>query len=256
MTVLLAALFFLTAALYASVGFGGGSTYSALLVLNGVDYRLLPVLALACNIIVVTGGVVRFQKSGDLPLKRMYPFMIASIPAATLGGRLPISETLFVGLLGAALLASGLRLATQADPANSASSTGELPLPFALSVGGAIGLLSGIVGIGGGIFLAPILYMMRWGSPRAIAAASSLFILVNSLAGLVGQSLKLQQTDILPQLLPFWPLFIAVLVGGQIGSWAASASLQPKFIKRFTAILILYVAVRLLYRWGGLAGLV
>ena len=241
--------------LYAAVGFGGGSTYNALLVINGTDYRVLPAVALACNIIVVTGGVWRFSKVGLLPVRAMAPFLGASVPAALIGGRLPVSEVLFVGLLGAALLLSGIRLWMQNDPAKTDFEARHTPPVLALGVGGAIGLLSGVVGIGGGIFLAPILYALRWDSPRKIAAACSLFILANSLSGLLGQVLKLSDTALLALALPYWPLLPAVFIGGQIGSWLAAGKLNPKYLKRMTAVLILYVAVRLIYKWAGLAGL-
>jgi uncharacterized membrane protein YfcA len=163
MPVVLTAAFFITALLYASVGFGGGSTYNALLVLSGADYRLVPAIALICNVIVVTGGVWRFSRTGDLSASRLAPFLFASIPAAWIGGRLPISETTFIGLLGAALLVSGSHLALQRGSLESqpASHQRRIPAVFEASIGGAIGILSGLVGIGGGIFLAPVLYFLR-----------------------------------------------------------------------------------------------
>ena len=247
MTLALGLLFFLTAAVYASVGFGGGSTYNALLVLHGTDYRILPGIALVCNILVVTGGVIRFHFARQLEIRRLLPFLVTSIPAAWLGGRLPISETLFVGLLGGALLISGLYLAfersTEGKPVRDGAGLAGI-VPYA--TGAAIGLLSGLVGIGGGIFLAPVLYFMGWGTPRQIAAASSLFILLNSVSGLVGQAMKLQEAAVLDLAAPYWPLLPLVFVGGQIGSWMASRKLPPHIVKRLTAILLLYVAVRLL----------
>ncbi|MEN0654014.1 MULTISPECIES: sulfite exporter TauE/SafE family protein [Hyphobacterium] len=250
MTLLLVAAFFATALLYASVGFGGGSTYSALLIISGVDYRILPAIALVCNVIVVTGGVVRFRAAGELPIRQLLPYLVTSVPAAWIGGRLPISETLFVGLLGGALLVSGIHLALQKEQSRSRSmSRIAIPAPVGMAIGGAIGLLSGLVGIGGGIFLAPILYALGWGTPRQIAGASSLFILANSIAGLAGQISKLQDLEILAMAVPYWPLPLAVLFGGQIGSWFASRRLSPSIIRRLTAALILYVAIRLLLRW-------
>jgi hypothetical protein len=251
MTWSLPALFFVTAILYAAVGFGGGSTYNALLVLYGVDYRILPAVALACNIIVVTGGVWRFSKSGALSFKRLLPFVAASIPAAFIGGRLPISEQAFIAILGTALLLSGLRMLFLNPLEQTAASQMVRPNAWPLSalIGGAIGLISGLVGIGGGIFLAPILYFLKWGSARQIAAACSLFILLNSLSGLLGQVTKLNNAALLETALPFWPLLIAVFIGGQIGSWLGSDKLNPIWMKRMTAVLILYVAARLIWRW-------
>ena len=255
MLLFLSLLFFLTAGFYASVGFGGGSTYNALLALSGVDYRVLPAIALTCNIIVVIGGVFRFWKSGDLQVRAMLPFLLASIPAAWLGGRLVVSETAFIGLLGFALLLSGLRLVFQSEPATQPDLVGRNRWTATyLSIGGGIGFLSGMVGIGGGIFLAPILYFLSWDTPRKIAAASSLFILVNSASGLLGQLSKLSDSALLAEVTEFWPLLIAVFVGGQIGSWAASQKFQPQLITRLTALLILFVSVRLLFRWGGMMG--
>lgn len=251
MSVVLPPLFFITALLYAAVGFGGGSTYNALLVLYGVDYRLLPTIALACNIIVVSGGVWRFSQAGETQLERFWPFLATSIPAAWLGGRLPISETVFVGLLGFALLASGLRLllVRQSDVVVNADAR---PIALPLVLGAGIGLLSGLVGIGGGIFLAPILYLMAWGTARQIAAACSLFILLNSIAGLAGHLMKLGEAALAPELTAYWPLLLAVFVGGQIGSWLGAGQLKADWMKRLTAVLILYVAARLLWRWFGM----
>jgi hypothetical protein len=128
--------------------------------------------------------------------------------------------------------------------------------PVSYAVGGGIGFLSGLVGIGGGIFLAPVLYLLRWGSPREIAGTASVFILVNSLAGLAGQLMKLEDsygvasaTDMLRD---YWMVFPAVLIGGQIGSRLGAARIPPIAVKRLTAVLILYVAARLVWRWYGL----
>ncbi len=246
----LAGLFALTALLYASVGFGGGSTYNALLVLSGADYRLIPAIALICNIIVVAGGTWRFGAAGHIDWRRVWPWLALSIPAAWIGGRLPVSETVFIGLLGGALLIAGLQLVFERSGTSQDVAGQDVPLFQSLFVGGAIGFLAGIVGIGGGIFLAPVLYLMRWGSPRQIAGTASLFILVNSIAGLGGQLMKLGQLQQLSALGGYWALFPAVLIGGMIGSRLGSTRIPPPLIKRLTAVLILYVAARLLWRWG------
>ena len=254
MPIMLALSFLVTAILYAAVGFGGGSTYNALLVLHGADYRILPAIALACNIIVVSGGVWHFGRAGHISLRRLAPFLVASVPAAWIGGRIAVSETLFIGLLGGALLISGLRLAFQRAPATDQIAAVTPPLPLSLAIGGGLGLISGLVGIGGGIFLAPVLYFIKWGSAKTIAAACSLFILANSVSGLSGHLMKLQDLAILPLAIAYWPLLPAVFIGGQIGSWLGTRGLEPALIKRLTAVLILYVAARLLYRWIGLVG--
>ena len=243
----LSSLFLVTACLYASAGFGGGSTYTALLVLAGTEFHLIPLIALSCNIVVVMGGVWRFHKVGALRIKPLLPFLIGSIPAAWIGGRLPISETFFIGLLIVALLLAGLRLLFVKLPERG-NETRPTPMPLAVLIGTALGGLAGLVGIGGGIFLAPVLYGLKWGKPRQIAAACSFFILVNSVAGLFGQMLKFQDQNILDQIPTYFPLILAVFVGGQIGAWLSSIKLDSILLKRITACLILVAAVRLL--WG------
>jgi len=250
---LLSILFFLTALIYAMVGFGGGSTYTALLILQGTSYLLVPAIALICNLLVVTGGVWRFKKAKLIAWER-----------------LNVSEAVFVGLLGIALLCAGGQLLLPPKKAQNTSHVSsvlrhDLKL-VSFGFGAAIGLLSGIVGIGGGIFLAPVLYAMRWGGPREIAGACSCFIFANSLAGLLGQIIKLNKgimprgVNIPPEsfgvfdLLTFWPLFLMVIIGGQFGSLLGSRRLDPLIIKRLTAGLILYVAIRLLRRWAYLMG--
>jgi len=247
---LLVLFFFITAVLYASVGFGGGSTYNALLVLHGADYRILPSVALICNIIVVVGGVARFAHAGHLNIRALLPWVIASVPAAWIGGRIPVSETLFIGALGLALLAAGLRLAVERAPSMQADGPRRAPALLAVGVGAGLGFISGLVGIGGGIFLAPVLYLLRWGDPRQIAAACSFFILVNSLSGLAGQVMKLGDLGAAAMILDYWMVFPAVLIGGQIGSRLSAGGLSANSVKRLTAILILYVAARLLWRWA------
>jgi len=239
--------FLATALLYASVGFGGGSTYTALLALSGADYRLLPFVSLVCNVIVVTGGTIRYARADLVPWRRMVPLVAASAPLALLGGLTPIRQPVFMGLLGVSLLVAGVLLLLQREPRLLPPARQARPITNA-ALGGAIGYLSGLVGIGGGIFLAPLLHLMRWGEARAIAATASTFILVNSLAGLVGQSIKLGKGGELVGVLDYWPLALAVLVGGQIGSWAGVSVLSATLVRRATGVLILYVAIQLLWK--------
>ncbi len=239
--------FFVTALLYASVGFGGGSTYTALLALGGTDYRVLPFVSLLCNVIVVTGGTIRFARAGLIPWRRVLPLVAASAPMAVLGGLTPIKQPLFMTLLGVSLLIAGLLLLFQQEPTTTAADRPANPMRDAL-FGGGIGYLSGLVGIGGGIFLAPLLHLTRWGKARAIAATASFFILINSIAGLIGQGIKLGDAGELASVIDFWPLAVAVLIGGQIGSWAGIKVLNQMLVRGATAILIIYVAVQLLWK--------
>jgi len=244
----LALLFFVTAVLYAAVGFGGGSTYNALLVLADTDYRVLPSVALLCNLIVVTGGVWQYRRSGDLSLSFALPFVALSVPMAWLGGRIPIEQDTFVLFLGFSLLAAGLAMWVQSPPPKGKPSASSQMSWFAgVPLGGAIGFLSGMVGIGGGIFLAPLLHLLRLTEPKRIAATSSFFIMVNSIAGLAGQTMKQGTATHLDNLTDYVWLFAAVLIGGQIGSRLSTRALSGRVVKRLTAVLVLYVAGRLLY---------
>ena len=245
---MLALLFFVTAVLYASVGFGGGSTYNAILVLGDTDYRLLPSIALACNLIVVTGGVWQYRRSGDLNLMFALPFIALSIPMAWFGGTVPIERETFIMFLGLSLLAAGLAMWFQ--PPESRASPPGAPLVnwfVGLPVGAVIGFIAGMVGIGGGVFLAPCLHLLRLADPKRIAATSSFFIMVNSIAGLLGQTMKQGASAHLGQLTEYAWLGVAVLIGGQVGSRLSTRVLSGHVVKRLTAALVLYVAGRLLY---------
>ncbi len=248
LNVLMIIVFLLTALAYASVGFGGGSTYNALLVLSGMDFRVIPLIALTCNILVVSGGVYHFHKAGEFKASALLPFIALSIPMAWLGGRIGVSETLFSGLLGVALAVTGIQMLwTPGSRLNRQPSIN--PWVFGLPLGAATGLVAGITGIGGGIFLAPCLHLMGWSEPRRIAAMASGFILVNSLSGITGQIMKQGGQAPLEPWLNAWPLFIAVVIGGQIGSRVAAGRLSQLWIRRLTAVLVIWVAVRLLRHW-------
>jgi len=184
-------LFFLVAFLYSIVGFGGGSSYLAILVLAGLTYQTIPPIALLCNLIVVTGGFIHFYRAGHFNLNRVLPFVITSIPMAYWGGRMLINEKVFSLLLGFSLLAVAVRLFLP-DISNDEARqmSGKQEWLVGLPVGALLGFLAGVLGIGGGIFLSPLLLLMRWVNVKQAAAAASFFILVNSIAGLAGQATK------------------------------------------------------------------
>ena len=250
-SILLGLSFLVTALLYAMVGFGGGSTYAALLTFVDTDYRVLPLIVLTCNLVVVTGGTLLFAKRGLLNWSLALPLTLFSIPMAALGGAIAISRELFSVMLGLSLLVSALALLFESVFESASSPDSELrprnPWLLGPLIGTPLGLLAGIVGIGGGIFLAPVLHHLKVASAKTIAATASFFIMVNSLAGLAGQLSKhsaatlpwatLQQAG--------W-LMLAVLIGGQIGSRLSYNRLSNTLVKRLTALLVFYVGIRLL----------
>lgn len=240
----LAAAFFVTALLYASVGFGGGSTYSALLALVGFDYRLLPILSLCCNIIVVSGSTFRFARAGVLPWRKALAVSCIAAPLAFLGGLTPIDERVFLTVLGASLIFAGGALLLPRAPEVEAEPVGAARfMPFAAA---PLGYLAGLVGIGGGIFLAPLLHLTRWQRARSIAATASLFILINSVAGLIGQLIKNGPERFGEALTGGLPLLIAVVLGGQLGSLLALKFLPERVIRWMTALLTCWVGARIL----------
>ena len=237
--------FFGTALLYASVGFGGGSTYSALLALAGTDFRLLPIIALACNIVVVSGGVIRFARAGEMPWRGALTIALVAAPLAFIGGLTPIKEAAFLTLLGASLVFAALALLVPVRQSDGDPAPPRRTWPMALAAA-PLGYLAGLVGIGGGIFLAPLLHLARWNSARRIAATASLFILINSATGLAGQLVKSGGARFGEALGGALPLLVAVVIGGQIGSYLALRYLPAKVIRWLTAALTGWVGIRLL----------
>ncbi|SNY99907.1 sulfite exporter TauE/SafE family protein [Flagellimonas pacifica] len=245
--ILLLISFFVVAILYSAVGFGGGSSYLAILALVITSFLTIRSTALLCNLVVVTGSCILFYKSGHLNFRKFLPFVITSIPLAFLGASFRLEERMFFIILALALIISALALIYQATTVKSNNNLRKYPTYLSYLLGGGIGLLSGLVGIGGGIFLAPVLNHMKWDKPIAIATLASFFILVNSVSGLGGLiwSNSFQV---------FWPeiigLLFAVLLGGQLGVRISLGKLSAKRIRLLTAFLVLFVGVRVLLKNG------
>lgn len=236
--------FLIIATLYSSVGFGGGSSYLALLALVFVSFFAIRSTALICNLVVVSGSSYLYWKKGYLDFKKFLPFVIASIPMAFLGARFRLSESTFFIILGAALIISALALIYQTKQGKKSEEVNPNYPPWVtFALGAGIGLLSGLVGIGGGIFLAPVLNHMKWDKSIKIAALASFFILVNSISGIGG--LLTKGTFEFPWIEGLG-LVLAVFIGGQIGIRLSLSKLTGNGIKVVTAILVLIVGVRIL----------
>ena len=241
--IILSTLFFVTAILYSSVGFGGGSTYLALLLIWEVPYYIFPVIALLCNILVVSGNSINYVKAGNFSLKLLFPFLIGSIPFSFIGGSISIEKELFEFILFFVLMIAGLLLLFQSKLFNQKNNDyKKLPIYICFTIGSILGLISGIVGIGGGIFLSPVLFILRAADPKKITTTASLFILTNSLAGIVGQ---LTKGSVFDKLIEYWPLFFIVLIGGQIGNFLNLKIFSNRILAIITALLVLFVAIRM-----------
>ena len=240
---LLAILFLATAILYSSVGFGGGSTYLAILLIGGIPYFIFPVISLCCNIIVVSGNCFNYIRAGNLNIRLLVPYLIGSIPLAIIGGSLPIEKRLFEILLFLVLLVAGTSLLLNFKSYDDKEKNyKKIPVPVSIFIGGSLGFISGIVGIGGGIFLSPILFLIRAGKPKHIITTASLFILINSISGIIGQ---LTKNAILAEILNYWYLLAAVLVGGQLGNFLNLKIFPTRILALITAILVVFIAVRM-----------
>jgi uncharacterized membrane protein YfcA len=244
--IFLSSLFFITSILYASVGFGGGSTYLALLLLWNIPYTVLPLIALSCNIAVVSGNSINYIRHGHFNPNLLVPYLLGSIPFAYIGGSLPIEKYIFEIILFIVLLLAGILLLINFQSyGNENKSYKTIPLYFSISIGCILGFVSGVVGIGGGIFLSPILFLLRAGKPRDIATSASLFILINSISGIIGQ---FQKNHVASELLDYWFLIVCVVLGGQIGNYLNLKILSSKILAVLTAILVLFVAMRMGFR--------
>ena len=240
---ILSILFFVTAILYSSVGFGGGSTYLALLLIWDVPYYIFPVIALFCNVIVVSGNSINYVRAGNLNRRLIIPYLIGSVPFAFLGGSINIDKYIFEILLFFVLSVAGILLLINSNSFKSENiKIKEINNFTSILIGSILGFVSGIVGIGGGIFLSPILFLMKAGYPKQIATTASLFILINSISGILGQ---LTKENVINEILNYWPLFIVVLLGGQLGNFLNLRFLSNKILAVMTSLLVIFVAIRL-----------
>ena len=241
--IILSFLFLLTATIYSSVGFGGGSTYLVLLLIWDIPYLIFPVIALFCNIIVVSGNCINYIKAGNINLKILNPFLISSVPLAFIGGSLSIDKEIFEILLFIVLALAGALLLIKFQSFDQKIKVyKKIPKMLSILIGASTGFVSGIVGIGGGIFLSPILLLIRADKVKNIATAASIFILINSLSGLAGQ---LTKSSSINGIYDYWPLFLFVLLGGQLGNFLNFKIFPARMLALITSLLVIFVAIRM-----------
>ena len=241
--IILTIFFFITAILYSSIGFGGGSTYLALMLIWDIPFHIFPIIALICNIIVVSGNSINFLRTKNINLNLLTPYLIGSVPFAFFGASVSVDKDLFEILLFLILLIAGIFLLLESKSSiKDQIRIRKIPKVLSIIIGSTIGFISGLVGIGGGIFLSPILFLLKAGYPKHITSSASLFILINSIFGVAGQ---LTKDIVINEFFNYWPLFVAVLIGGQIGSFLNIKFLSNRVLALLTSLLVIVVAIRM-----------
>lgn len=242
--IVLGVLFFAAALLYSSVGHGGGSGYLAAMALLGMPPAMMRPTALVMNIGVATISLYKFARAGGFNWRLFLPFALTSVPMAFVGGRIQLPMSWFGVLLGAVLLFSAWRLFADTLRHDGAARAvrGPPPVATAIVVGAGIGLLSGLTGVGGGIFLSPLVVLMGWATVRDSAAPTAAFIVVNSIAGLIG---LLTRQPAMPEALPYW--VAAVLAGGLIGATLGSRRLGNTGLRRALAAVLLVAGAKMIF---------
>jgi uncharacterized protein len=240
MTTLLASLLlFVVAALYSSVGHGGATGYLAVLSLFAVPPEQMSGTALILNVFVAGIASLAFTRAGHLNARLLLPFILVSVPAAFLGGYLKIADRLYFVLLAIGLLAAAFRLGFTTQK-NSAEPTRKFPFAWGFPIGGIIGLFSGMIGIGGGVLLSPMLIIARWSAAKQAAAVAAIFIVVNSLAGIAGRVAR-GTLDVIPVLVPL----AAAFAGGLLGSHLGANKFSGIFLRRLLAAVLVLAAAKL-----------
>ncbi len=237
-------LMFLVAVLYSSVGHGGASGYLALFALFGLAVPSIAPIALVLNILVASTSFIRYNASGFFSAGKLLPFVCLSIPAAFIGGALHISPALFTLILGIVLVLSAMRIVVvQPDKIAIAEPLQSTLWKWGLPIGAALGLISGMTGIGGGVFLSPVLLLARWADVKRSAALASAFIVLNSVSGLIGQ---LTRTTLSWNIL--LPLAVVVVTGGAIGSYAGAERIKSRPLQIILSIVLVIAGAKLLLK--------
>jgi uncharacterized membrane protein YfcA len=235
--------FLVAAALYASVGHAGGSAYLAVMALVGVAPATMRPTALALNILVATLVTLRFHLAGQVRWRAVLPFVLGSVPAAFIGGSLTLPSYLYKPLVGVVLIVAAVQLFRSARAASAAEQAEpRISLLPAVVAGAAIGLLAGLTGTGGGIFLTPLIVLAGWAAPRLAAGISGAFILANSISGLAG---NLASVGSLPAELPLW--LGAVAIGGLVGAELGARRLSTLNLRRALAVVLVIAGLKLIF---------
>jgi uncharacterized membrane protein YfcA len=237
----IAALFCLVAFIYSSVGLGGGSSYTALLAIFGVSTLAIPMISLSLNIFVTTAGSYNFIRNKHVRIKLIVPFLISSIPMAYLGGSLKLPKEIFYWVLLISLIFVAFRIYIWQDMIIKLNMNQNGKIIISFIAGSVLGLVAGIVGIGGGIYLVPLIIILGLGTAKEAAACGAIFIWLNSFSGLLS---RFQYNAI--DLTNYIPLIMAVLAGGTLGSFMGSFKFSPKVMEKFLGAVIIVAIIFLI----------
>lgn len=240
---ILALVFVFVSFLYSSVGLGGASSYTALMAIFGISTLVIPTVSLTLNLIVTTAGSFNFLRNGHGRIRLITPFLVTSIPFAYLGGSLQLPKAIFLWVLFFSLLFVLLRIYVWQSTSLKISLGKHGQLALAMFSGAVLGLVAGIVGIGGGIYLVPLILILGLGSEKQAAACGAIFVWVNSVAGLAS---RWQHNPV--DLEPYIPLIFAVLVGGVAGSFFGSFKFSPGLMEKLLGIIVLVATVFLFWK--------
>ncbi len=236
----------LVASLYSSVGHGGASGYLAIFSLIGIQATLLKPLALSMNLVVAGISFYLFFRRGFFKIQLLTPFIVTSIPFAFLGGYLGLDEWLYKIILGCFLLLSAIKFLFFSKAGEASLSDRKFNLSLALFIGAIIGFFSGLIGIGGGIILSPIILWLGWADAKQTAAISAAFIWINSLFGLAGFFIGETKVSVI-DLIEFSPFIIAIILGGFIGSYFGSTKFSKRMVFNLLSIVLLVAGIKMLF---------
>ena len=237
----LAIISFIVALVYSSVGLGGGSAYTALMALSGMSVLAIPMLSLTLNIIVTSFASYNFIRKGHGSIRLITPFLISSIPMAYLGGAIKVSPETFYWILLVSLLFVIMRIYFWKETRLSIEMDKRTKLFISVMAGSLLGLVSGIVGIGGGVYLIPLIIILGLGSQKEAAACGAIFICLNSVSGLIS---RLQYNSV--NIAEYLPIIIAVVIGGSIGSYMGAGKLSATMMEKILGLVIVVAALCLL----------
>ena len=237
-------IFLFIAFVYSSVGLGGGSSYTAVMAITGVSIVFIPTVSLLLNILVTSLGTYHFTRHKHVNFSLLLPFLLSSMPMSFLGASLHLDKGIFQYILLFSLVLVVLRIYFWDQVSLRIEINQKQKLLLSILTGGILGLIAGIVGIGGGIYLAPLILLFNLGTVKEAAGCAVIFVFLNSVMGLLGKASQ----DQINELIAYWPLVLAVIVGGFLGSRLGAVSLNPKVMEKVLGVILIFAILIILFK--------